>query len=75
LRCYQDHAHNRCALFVHQGSVDAEQYDREGAIWCPRELSDAEEPLTFPEIGTVGRLGDLYNFTPLDPFAPTGTAS
>jgi hypothetical protein len=32
-------------------------------------LEKAQEPLTF--IGTVGRLGDLYRFTPLDPFAGT----
>jgi hypothetical protein len=32
-------------------------------------LRGAEEPLAFPDIGGVGRLGDLYKSTPLDPFA------
>ncbi|HWE21495.1 MAG TPA: Uma2 family endonuclease [Hyphomicrobiaceae bacterium] len=69
LRYCQDHDHNRCVLFVHQDNVYADQYDREGTIWRPRQLKAAQEPLTFPDIGTVGRLGDLYKFTPLDPFA------
>ena len=75
LHYYQDHEHNRCVLFVHQDSVYAEQFDREGAIWRSHQLQDAQAPLIFPDIGTVGRLGDLYKFTPLDPFAATGTAS
>jgi Uma2 family endonuclease len=69
LRYYQDHEHNRCVLFVHQDRVHADQFDREGPIWRPRQLLAAQVPLTFPDIGTVGRLGDLYKFTPLDPFA------
>jgi Uma2 family endonuclease len=69
LRYCRDHDHNRCVLFVHQDNVYADQYDREGTIWRPRQLKAAQEPLTFPDIGTVGRLGDLYKFTPLDPFA------
>jgi Uma2 family endonuclease len=68
LRYYQDHEHNRCVLFVHQDSICADQYDREGGVWRPRHLKGAQEPLTFRDIGTVGRLGDLYKFTPLDPF-------
>ena len=74
LRYYQDHEHNRCVLFVHQDRVYADQYDREGAIWRSRELQEARAPLTFPDIGTVGCLGDLYKSTPLDPFAPGGIA-
>jgi hypothetical protein len=31
-------------------------------------LRSATRPLTFADIGTIGRLGDLYRFTPLDPF-------
>lgn len=69
LRYYQHHEHNRCVLLVHQDRVGAEQHDRDGAIWRPRQLSGPHEPLTFPDIGTIGRLGDLYRFTPLDPFA------
>jgi hypothetical protein len=37
-------------------------------------LRGAEVPLTFPDIGTVGRLGDVYKFTPLYPFAKTAAA-
>jgi Uma2 family endonuclease len=69
LRYYQDHEHNRCVLFVHQDGVWAEQHDREGAVWRLRHLSGPDAPLAFPDIGTIGRLGDLYKFTPLDPFA------
>ena len=75
LRYYQDHQRNRCVLFVRQDRVEAEQHDREGASWRPRQLSGAHESLTLPDIGTIGRLGDLYKFTPLDPFAPGGIAS
>jgi Uma2 family endonuclease len=75
LRYYQDHQHNRCVLFVRQDRVEAEQHDREGASWRPRQLSGAHQPLTLPDIGTVGCLGDLYKFTPLDPFAPGGIAN
>jgi Uma2 family endonuclease len=66
---YQDHEHNRCILFVHQDRVAADQYDRSGESWSHRPLEKGQEPLIFPDIGTVGRLGDLYRFTPLDPFA------
>jgi Uma2 family endonuclease len=69
LRYYQDHQHNRCVLFVHQDRLGAEQHDREGGSWLLHQLGGAEDPLTFPDIGTVGRLGDLYRSTPLDPFA------
>jgi Uma2 family endonuclease len=75
LRYYQDHEQNRCVLFVHQYAVSAEQYDRQGTSWRARQLGDAQAPLTFPDIGTVGRIGDLYKFTPLDPFAKVASAS
>jgi Uma2 family endonuclease len=69
LRYYQDHEHNRCVLLVRQDRVGADQHDRLGGGWSHRPLENAQEELTFPDIGTVGRLGDLYKFTPLDPFA------
>jgi Uma2 family endonuclease len=68
LRYYQDHEHNRCVLFVRQDRVGADQYDRPAA-WRRRQLSKPSAALAFPDIGTIGRLGDLYKFTPLDPFA------
>jgi len=67
LRYYQDHEHNRCVLFVRQDRVGADQYNRPAA-WRRRQLSKPGAALTFPDIGTIGRLGDLYKFTPLDPF-------
>lgn len=65
---YEGHEHNHCVLFVRQDRVDADQHDRKSGSWRHRRLDDAQAPLTFPEIGTIGRLGELYKFTPLDPF-------
>ena len=70
LAYYQQHEHNRCVLFVRQDRVGADQQDRQGDdSWHGQTLSKPEAPLTFPAIGTIGRLGELYKFTPLDPFA------
>ena len=69
LRYYQEHESNRCVLFVRQDRIGAVQYDRQERSWRRRTLARPGSALTFPDIGTVGRLGDLYKFTPLDPFA------
>jgi Uma2 family endonuclease len=70
LRYYQDHEHNRCVLFVRQDRVGAVQHDcQPRGGWHRRQLTRPGAALTFPDIGTIGRLGDLYRFTPLDPFA------
>ena len=70
LRYYQDHEHNRCVLFVRQDRVGADQHDRQPrGDWRRRNLAKPGAALTLPDIGTIGRLGDLYKFTPLDPFA------
>jgi Uma2 family endonuclease len=67
---YQGHAHNRCVLFVRQDRIGADQHDRQpGGTWRRRHLVRAEAPINCLDIGTIGRLGDLYKFTPLDPFA------
>ena len=72
LAYYQQHEHNQCVLFVHQDRIGADQHDRQGdGTWQGRTLSKPEAPLAFPAIGIIGRLGDLYKFTPLDPFAHT----
>jgi Uma2 family endonuclease len=68
LAYYQAHAHNGCVLFVRQDHVGAEQHDRTGASWRKRTLSSAEAELRFEGVGLIGRLGDLYRHTPLDPF-------
>jgi Uma2 family endonuclease len=70
LRYYQEHEHSRCVLFVRQDRIGAVQHDRQArGRWHRRQLTRAGTALTFPDIGLVGRIGDLYKFTPLDPFA------
>jgi Uma2 family endonuclease len=70
LRYYRAHEYNRCILFVRQDRVAAEQHSRKvRGGWSVKQLTRPTASLTFPDIGTVGRLGDLYKFTPLDPFA------
>jgi len=71
---YRQHEHNRCVLFVRQDKIGAEQHDRHAGSWRHRRLNAAETQLTFPGIGTIGRLGDLYRFTPLDPFPAPAAA-
>jgi hypothetical protein len=57
-------------LFVRQDRIGADQHDRQGdGRWQSQTFSSPDATLAFPAIGTVGRLGDLYKFTPLDPFA------
>ena len=68
LRYYQDHEHNRCVLFVRQDRIGAEQHVRQDGTWKARRLSSATAKLSIPHIGVIGRLGDLYEATPLDPF-------
>jgi Uma2 family endonuclease len=68
LRYYQEHDHNRCVLFVRQDRIGSEQYIRQGGAWRPRRLSSATAKLSIPDVGIIGRLGDLYEATPLDPF-------
>jgi Uma2 family endonuclease len=69
LRYYQGHENNRCVLFVRQDRVGADQHSRQdGGSWGHRRLNAPQAPLALPVIGTIGRLGDLYKFTPLDPF-------
>ena len=70
LAYYKEHEHNRCVLFVRQDQIGAQQHDRRrDGSWTQRTLRSPQAPLTFPDIGTVGRLGDLYKHTPLDPSA------
>jgi len=67
---YQGHEHNRCVLFVRQDRIGADQHDRQtGGDWRRRHLVKPDAAVAFPDIGPIGRLGDLYKFTPLDPFA------
>ena len=66
------HEHNRCGLFVRQDRIGADQYYLESsADWRRRHLVKPDAAVACPDIGLIGRLGDLYKFTPLDPFAKT----
>jgi Uma2 family endonuclease len=67
LRYYQEHAHNRCVLLVRQDRIGAEQHIRDGDTWRARRLASAAAKLAIPDVGIVGRLGDLYEATPLEP--------
>src|SRR5262245_29392131 len=70
LAYYKEHDHNLCVLLIRQDLVGAEQHDRQSdGSWRQRRLRAAATSLDFQGIGTIGRLGDLYKFTPLDPFA------
>jgi Uma2 family endonuclease len=70
LAYYKHHEHNRCVLFVRQDRIGARQHDRQtDGSWRSHALRSPQAPLTFADIGTIGRLGDLYRFTPLDPSA------
>jgi Uma2 family endonuclease len=68
LAYYQEHAHNRCVLLVRQERIGAELHIREADKWRVRRLSSATARLDIPEVGVIGRLGELYEATPLDPF-------
>jgi Uma2 family endonuclease len=71
LTFYQSHDSNRAVLFVRQDRLGAVLHVRSGAAWLKREIEIADEALDVPEIGPIGRLGDLYRFTPLDPYKRT----
>jgi hypothetical protein len=70
LAYYKQHEHNRCVRFIRQDQIGADQHDRQNeGSWRRRRLKDPAASLGIPDIGTIGRLGDLYKYTPLDPFA------
>jgi hypothetical protein len=70
LAYYKQHEHNRCVRFIRQDQIGADQHDRQNeGSWRRRRLKDPAASLGIPDIGTIGRLGDLYKYPPLDPFA------
>jgi Uma2 family endonuclease len=73
LRYCHEHEYNRCVLLVRQDRIGAEQHMREDGTWRPRRLSSATARLSLLDAGIVGRLGDLYEATPLDPFHRAAT--
>jgi hypothetical protein len=54
----------RCAPAWTSVSFECDELGQEAKL-----QTMGEGPLTFRGIGTVGQLGNLYKFTPLDPFA------
>jgi len=71
LAYYKQHEHNRCVLFIRQDQIGAHQHDRQSnGSWRQRRLEDPTAALAFPDIGSIGRLVDLYKVTPLYPFTP-----
>ena len=60
---------------MRQDRIRAEQHMREDSAWRPRRLSSATAKLSLPDVGIIGRLGDLYEATPLDPFPSPRTAT
>jgi Uma2 family endonuclease len=70
LAYYKQHERNRCVLFIRQDQIGAHLHCRRNdGSWVNRTLKSPQAPLTFPDIGMIGRLGDLYKYTPLDPSA------
>jgi len=68
LAYYQKHEHNRAVLFVRQDRLEADLYARDRTTWSKREFRAADQMIDIPGIGPIGRLGELYRFTPFDPY-------
>lgn len=66
LAYYRGHEHNRGVLFVRQDRVEATLHSRTSAQWHTSVLDRADRKILVPEIGDIGRLADLYRYTPLD---------
>ncbi|MBS0241553.1 MAG: Uma2 family endonuclease [Proteobacteria bacterium] len=64
---YQAHEHCRGVLIVRQDVVEADLHVRGDDGWHRQELRDAAARIVVPDIGDIGRLGDLYRHTPLFP--------
>jgi Uma2 family endonuclease len=66
---YLGHDCNQGVLFIHQDVVMAKLHSRTADGWRETKLVEVIGVLDIPGIGPIGRLGDLYRHTPLDPFA------
>ena len=63
------HQHNRSVLLVEQDWIGAVLHARDDAgLWRSRELAAANDDIILPGIGVIGRLGEAYESTPLDPW-------
>jgi hypothetical protein len=61
-------AYYRSVLLVRQERIGAELHIREADKWRVRRLSSATAKLDIPDVGVIGRLGEWYEATRLDPF-------
>lgn len=64
LAYYRAHAHCRSILIVRQDRIEADLHARANT-WSTVTLKSPSDPITVPEIGAIGMLGDLYRHTPL----------
>ena len=64
---YQRHEHCRGVLIVRQDVVEADLHTRTPSGWTRHELRTPADRIVIPDIGDIGRLGDLYRHTPLFP--------
>lgn len=63
---YKRHSSNRCVLLIAQDRMHVTVHEHLGeAGWSMREISAPDAELSVPLIGTICRLADLYNRTPL----------
>lgn len=67
LAYYQAHDDCRGVLIVRQDVVEADLHIRGDGRWVCHELRDPAARIVIPDIGDIGRLGDLYRHTPLFP--------
>ena len=61
---YQAHPNCVGVLFVRQDRIEAELHVRQEG-WSSRTLAARDDRIDIPVIGDIGRLADLYQFTPL----------
>lgn len=68
LAYYRAHAHCTGILVVRQDRIEADLHARAGT-WTTVTLTSASDPITLPEIGVIGTLGELYRHMPHWPLA------
>ena len=65
LAWYRRHAHCRGVLFIAQNRCHATLNVRESGHWRELVLSDPDDEIVIPEIGSIGTLGEAYRSTPI----------
>ena len=70
LAYYNQHEYCRSVMVASQDRIAAKLHVRgPDGSWLERDLSTPEAIMDIPDIGPIGRLGDIYINTPLDPFS------